>query len=52
MLLSDPECNFLLQMEALHIDAFRSLLINIILKMDMCPGIRGRCISRKFELSQ
>jgi hypothetical protein len=35
MLLSDPECNFMLQMEALHIDAFRSLLINIILKMDM-----------------
>jgi hypothetical protein len=35
MLLSDPECNFMLQMEPFHVDAFRALIIKVILKMDM-----------------
>jgi hypothetical protein len=34
MLLSDPECNFLYQMERVQADSFRALLIRVILKMD------------------
>jgi hypothetical protein len=35
MLLSDPECNFTHQMDRMHADSFRALMIRVILKMDL-----------------